>query len=988
MQTLQQAFREQAHKTPYLLALKDSSHNTMTYGRLDKVSDQLAHYLIDHYQLERGAPVAIYLDRCLDYVALALGVLKAGGAFIPMDTTYPASLVEQVIDEAGPTVILTNHYYRQFLPAEAVYWSIDQDWPQTVAHKPARPYDRLCYHPEDTACLVYSSGTTGRPKGVELPQRAIMSSYEWRYTIEDYHPNEKVACHIFFIWEVFRPLLRGATSYIIDDELLHDIPRFLETLAIERIDEILLTPSFLETIFHCTDPHTLQNKFTPNRCWLNGEPVSTGFREKLLEKLPHVNFYNLYSISECHDVAAVNLSSQKFKIDPESRYCSVGSVMPQASYYIVDDLGKPVPSGQSGELHIAGPGVAKGYLNRPDLTQNKFKSGHKNRSGKMLYKTGDLARIDRYGQLEILGRCDFMVKIRGYSIQLTAVDAAIKSLPEVRQCVTNKVVTDNDERLVAFIQPTDAGHQKLQWLINPDSGQSPELAKKLKHSLPHYMVPTTYVLVDELPIDPVLGTVNYQQLPQPPRPASDHELDQQASIKTLWCHYLGLDPDQVDGDTDFFELGGNSLTAIQLIHAVEQHHQIGVTVQELFQNNTLNTFETMTANHSASARESTDDTIDWHNEATIELDTGSANDISTVNGPAGSILLTGATGLLGRFVLNELLTHTNAVIYCLVRAQTPEQGFDRIKHTLSKCGLWHDRHAKRIIAVAGDLTQNQLGLANADYESLSQHTESIIHCGASVNLIYPYRALKPTIVSGTEAIVKLAATNTLKPLHFVSSNGIYPNLTRHFYEQQSIDEHIGHLKNGYSQAKWVAEKMVWQAHAQGVPVTVYRPGNLGPHSESAIFNQQDFNYLMLQASMQTGYLPESFTLEMTPVDWIARAITAIANHEYCQGKAYNMHQPNAITGSQLAKSIRQLTGDNIQACDYPQWRALLPSRSQIGHLLDIHQDELLNPQPTIDQKQFKDMVRELRLSHDLTSAALEQFINLCRSQTQEVTTHD
>jgi thioester reductase-like protein len=350
--------------------------------------------------------------------------------------------------------------------------------------------------------------------------------------------------------------------------------------------------------------------------------------------------------------------------------------------------------------------------------------------------------------------------------------------------------------------------------------------------------------------------------------------------------------------------------------------------------------------------------------------------------------LTGATGYLGRFVLCELLKQTNAVIYCLVRAQTPEAGFERIKQTLINCGLWQDRYANQIIAVAGDLKKTHFGLTDPDYQSLSEHTQKIIHCGASVNLIYPYSAVKPTIVNGTEVILQLASTGTIKSVHYVSSNGIYPNLASYFTENQSIDGLIDHLHNGYSQAKWVAESMIWQAHTQGIPTTVYRPGNLGPHSELALLNQQDFNYLMLQAGMQTAYLPASFTLETTPVDWIAHSIVAISNHDPGQGQAYNMHQPNAISGAQLVEFLRQYTGDNIQSCDYHQWLALLPRQSQIGHLLDLHHDELLNPQPTIDQKQFEAMVSQFQLPHALTADVLEHFINLCQWQNHEVTTYD
>ena len=268
---------------------------------------------------------------------------------------------------------------------------------------------------------------------------------------------------------------------------------------------------------------------------------------------------------------------------------------------------------------------------------------------------------------------------------------------------------------------------------------------------------------------------------------------------------------------------------------------------------------------------------------------------------ASAVLVTGSTGFLGAFLLDEMLrtTGNDTRYYCLVRDRTSgrRRPGNRVLETLKFYGLAGQSEENRIIPVAGDLTQPCLGLKDAEYRELAGKIDLVFHCAASVNYAYPYSAAKSHTVGGTLEVLKFACTATTKPVQYISSNGIFPGGDDAPYlEDNQIEGFLDRMEGGYNQAKWVAERLVWQAASRGLPVCIFRPGNIGHHSATGAVNPNDFLSLIIRACARLGCAPlvPGWSFEMTPVDFVATAITKIAGDASHFGRVYNVVQQDPV----------------------------------------------------------------------------------------------
>ena len=268
---------------------------------------------------------------------------------------------------------------------------------------------------------------------------------------------------------------------------------------------------------------------------------------------------------------------------------------------------------------------------------------------------------------------------------------------------------------------------------------------------------------------------------------------------------------------------------------------------------------------------------------------------------ASAVLVTGATGFLGAFLLDELLRTTgqDTRFYCVVRDRTSGQDrpINRVLGTLKFYGLASQSLEDRIVPVTGDLTQPHLGLAQDEYQRLAEEVDLIFHCAASVNYVYPYATVKPHTVDGTLEVIKFACSAKTKPIQYISSNGIFPGGDDAPYlENDQIDGFVDRMEGGYNQAKWVAERLVWSAMARGLPVCIFRPGNIGHHTSTGVVNPNDFQTMIIKACVRSGWAPlaPDWLFEMTPVDFLAKAITKISDDPAHLGKVYNVVQQNPV----------------------------------------------------------------------------------------------
>jgi amino acid adenylation domain-containing protein/thioester reductase-like protein len=910
-ENLHQLFRRQAAATPDAPAVVDDVHR-LTYRQLDRLTDAMAGYF-QKAGVHFDVPVGIFMETCADYVLPYIAALKAGGAYMPLDPAYPRPLLQKILLEAEPAVVVTKAAYLERLDfahsAEVLCIDRDSTWrlgSYSARRVSAQTLDHLAF-------VAYSSGTTGEPKGIQNPHRGAVHSYLRRYAISDYRVGDRVACNIFFVWEVLRPLLRGATVVVIPDDTIYDPKLMVRFLSAHRITETLMTPSLLEAVLNAIPAERLQSDLAGLRVlWLNGEVVTRTLRDRAVAALPAgTRILNTYSISECHDVATSDL--RRMGADA-SEFCPVGVANPDVVARLFNDRLEPVTDGP-GELLIGGPCLARGYLKKPALTAERFVTI----AGSRYYRTGDMARLLSDGRIEILGRCDDMVKIRGYSINLGAVESALRKLSSVHSCtVITEGAEGRDKRLVAYVVPAAAA----RWSVDAESGACPALREALGATLPAYSIPSVFVTLDAIPLNPVTGKADRKALPAPPRrtsvppdlpvlPEDAGANERRAVMLGIWHRMLGLAPGSMGPDDNFFDYGGHSLLAVELTVAVERVFGPSLPAKTVYSHPTVNGLLAFMADRrpadkprppSLAAEARLEPAII---EQITKTDTGTFPVLPEVR----SVLVTGATGFLGAFLLRQLIDTTPADlrIVCLVRPKNDLAPEARIRTNLQYYGLWGSDIAARVTTIAGDLTRPQLDLDDAQWRHLADTVGMIFHCASLVNYVYPYAVIKPHTVDGTREVLRLATQAHVKPVFYVSTNGIFPTEQgAAFPEGPRIDAYADDLTTGYAQAKWVAEKMIWQAVAQGLPACVLRPGNIGHHSDTGAANPHDFQTMLINACARTRLAPQTddWHFEMTPVDYLSRAIVRLASDPDCFNSAYNAVAADRIPAETIFRQMR------------------------------------------------------------------------------------
>ena len=576
-------------------------------------------------------------------------------------------MVERVLNDARPTAICTTLEHVRKLPAaagemaivceddsaheggdssdkEAEWKALWERYQRNWAEEGEAPGPDVSL--DDLAFVVYSSGTTGQPKGIANPHRAPAVSYEWRFkTLSDYGPGDVVACNVFFVWECLRPLMRGGTVLPVPADDIYDGDRLTSLLERTKVTEILFTPSLLENMLLNVDAADVKGRLkTVKNIFLNGEVVSLALMKKVLGVLPKVRLMNLYSISECHEVAALDLTAPDLDLSHSDKFCPVG--YPSTPCYIVDEECRPLPFGEAGELFVGGDMLARGYLNLPDLTATRFvpdpfveKVSDEGRVP-MMYRTGDRARFLPNGQLEILGRCDFMVKIRGYSVVLGAVETALVDHVRLSSCV---VVADGEEgsedkQLIAYLvrdhkEPAADDTRLADWTIDTRNGSCPEIRRAVDGHLPHYMVPSVYIEVESLPVAAVGAKLDRKALqaqtkdrrammrslqlnyethttaapagaPAPTPggvgsaaslrrlarylrvPKDSPQADVEGAMLMLWESVLVTDETvTIDLESNFQEQGGHSLSAARLVSMTNKCFGVKLSAAKLFREN-------------------------------------------------------------------------------------------------------------------------------------------------------------------------------------------------------------------------------------------------------------------------------------------------------------------------------------------------------------------------------------------------------------------
>ncbi|KAI0477276.1 non-ribosomal peptide synthetase [Xylariaceae sp. FL0804] len=906
-------FRAQAAATPDLTALEDGP-TSLTYAELDRKVEALADRL-RRDGIGRDDLVGVLIGRSADYVVSCLAALRAGGAFLVLELAYPPSLLGDVIEDARPKVVITHTAHAGQVGRDIPLIILDEPSADTdgvaVANGSAKKLPDLPAEDdlERLAFVSYSSGTTGRPKGIANPHRAAVRSYDARFGLSDLRPGDRVACNVFFIWEMLRPLLRGATVVTVPDETSYDPVALVELLRTKHVTETLMTPTLLATVLvrHSQLGTRLQDLRT---VWLNGEVVTTDLARRALKALPNSRLLNCYSASETHEIACGDI---KAMFDESDEVVPVGPPVDPEHTYIIDESDNRVETGISGELLVGGGLLARGYLNLPETTakafiQDPFK---KDAPGALVYRTGDTAKMLPSGLLEITGRVGAMIKIRGYSVQPGAVENAIATHLAVRHCAVVPHGDGLDRQLLAYIVPDREEPGDRPAVVVDEAGFSPAARKALSAHLAHYMIPALWVEMDALPTHDVSGKVDLRRLPSP-GPANggaggaaaavgakkEETRDQKISIEDIaktWAAALSIPYKAVmQQEHDFFDLGGHSLALVDLVTRLTATYGFPVPLARLAGNPTLKGHLEVVLNardgHTAAVQADLPKVLreDSVLPPDVRPSSSSGGKVATRRlRDADTVLLTGTTGFLGAFLLRALIDSTSAHVICLVRFADlsagdalDAAGMARVRNNLLDLGLWTDDMLDRIEVVPANLARRRFGLAPDAFAALAARVQVVIHAAATVNLVYPYAAMQGANVFGTREILRLACLGGAT-VHHISTNGVLPHSAAGWPEDAMlpVDDVPGRLADGYGQTKWVAEQLVVAAGKRGLPARIYRPGTISGHSRTGSCNTYDLLNALVVESLQLGHAPDidRWYAEMTPVDFVADAILALAD---------------------------------------------------------------------------------------------------------------
>ena len=574
--SIQEIFRHQAERLADKVAISEGDRQ-LSYGELNRAANRVASYLVD-----RGVGaetfVGLCMERSIEMIIATLGVLKAGGAYVPLDPTYPTQRLGFMLEDARPNVIICQEHFLEVLPGnKARIKKFEEIWEEASGYEAEEVGVEV-----DAECLayvMYTSGSTGKPKGVSIPHRAVVwlvsSMDEVRVdetTIVAHGSNTAFDAATFEIWNT---LLLGGQVEVVSKQTMID-GAALRGYVEERGIEVLYLTAALFAQVASQEP----GAFSRLGCVLyGGEAVDPRWAREVLKAGGPDRLLHLMGTTETTVFSSWHVVKD---VRADAKRLSMGAAMPNVKYYVLDEEMEPVAMGVGGELYLEGEGEGRRYLNRPDLTAERFiPNPYSEEPGRRMYATGDILRMDERGEIEFVRRKDDQVKIRGYRIELGEIEGEVRKQEGVRESV---VIVDEGEqtgkRLVCYLV------EKQRGMVNKE-----EMRRRLRLSLPEYMVPAIYEVIEEIPLT-ANGKVDKAKLP---RVEAGHRSSQEDLIGPrdnielqliqIWEKILGAR--YIAVTDNFFDLGGHSLSALRLRYEIQTTFKYELSLNSLFQSPTI-----------------------------------------------------------------------------------------------------------------------------------------------------------------------------------------------------------------------------------------------------------------------------------------------------------------------------------------------------------------------------------------------------------------
>lgn len=917
--TLHEIFQEKCEVYKEKIAIecieknnKELIKESITYHELNNRVNQLANYLLEIGMLP-GNRIAIETTRNIQMAINVLAVFKIACVYVPVDMNYPDERIEYILKDCEAKCIVRTDQKNEKLYSKGIKNVFVNKINFNNYNNSNVKIDSL---PERHAAIIYTSGSTGKPKGVILNHRGIINHILTKIKLLGLCENDVLGHNLSFnfvasIWKLFASFFSGGKLIIYTDNFISNPGELFDTVKKEMVTVLEVVPSMLNTFLKVLKeqkPDLQTLKFLI----LTGEEVYPALVKKFFKNY-NTTIINAYGQTECSDDTLHHIIKPGF----DSENIPIGRPSDNTRIYILNDYQKIVPIGTVGELYIAGDCVADGYLNQKELTEKKFiKIPGINE--KILFKTGDLGKWLEDGTVVFAGRRDRQIKIRGFRIEIGEIEGVFATHPEIKDIsVVDKETEDGDKILRAFYSSLTG---------NKIDG----IKTYLESRLPMYMIPVSIIYMNDLPLNNN-GKIDRERLRetsvtiQETKKIKQPRTENEKIITRILKEVLGVKTISIDDD--FFEIGGNSLTAVQVVSKLQLNYEI--EINDIFECRTITAV-------AAKINRKDNQLKDQFEKIKKFLATEYKLDVIRNNLPFDkyysknekylskkltkrkiyeNILITGCTGYLGCYLLHELLYASQAKIFLLIRGEDYQGAQNKIKNKY----LFYfnddlfELFQERIIVIRGDISQCNFGLDEIEYLRICNEVDCIINSAANVKHYGNYNELFDINVKGTNNLIEFALKGNQKDFHHISTvlvgSGIVENKNQIMFTEDELDVKQK-ITNYYAKTKFEAEKIVYNARKNGINTNIYRIGNVVFNSENGHF-QENINengfYSIVKSFVSLGIMPgvEEGTIDFSFVDYVSKGIIALIDKEELNNEVFHVYNPNLASFNEISCILNQ-----------------------------------------------------------------------------------
>lgn len=893
IERLEQRFIDSAERPALSIAGTSLSYRQL-HAHSRAIAQRLQPLLEQH---DKPLVVGICLPKCSALYAGILAILGSGAVYLPLEPSHPLQRQQYILSNAGAVLLLHDgqHPLASEMPSLDIsaidIEHVDVDQP-LMRQRPDL----------DAPCMaLYTSGTTGHPKGVLLSQANLAHFTAWYADYVQLTEQSRVLqfSSLSFdssLIDIFPTLLQGAELIVPNDDQRRDPLQLVELIRHQQLSHAFLPPALLSIL-------PLDQLQVLNHVMTGGDVCEPCVIEQLTRQ---GNLYNLYGPTE----ATVLITARQLRVDDSNR--TLGAPIANSQVLILDEDFQPVPEQTVGELYIIGPGVCLGYLNNPQQTAERYLNlSLPNGESLRAYRTGDMAKWTGAG-IELCGRRDNQVKIRGFRVEPEEIERCLRDSQLYRQVA---VVIDSQRRILAF-------------LAQPQENQTGAAREALKaHAtrfLPDYMQPTAWTELTSMPFASN-GKVDRKALLELPVSMTENPSRRlpanadEALLLEIWAELLELPASDISTDESFFNLGGHSILLSRMLLRLREEFGRSISINRFIELPTVTKLATLVRGSGTEEVLSEQAMADAFRELDVQpLPVSRMGDVHKV-------IVTGANSFVGVHIVEALLAWGASEVACLVRDGDGQSAAERFAHALRENRLEH-LDLNRVRVYAADITRPSLGLAVEVYEHLDREFGALVHNAANVNHVLDYESLARDNVEPIFECLRLCEGRSKKIFNFVSTLSASSTISDdgRVLELPAAQTPPIYIKNGYNLSKWVGERILERARERGVRVNVYRPGNISFNSLTGVCQpHKNRLMLMLKGSIQLGQVPEfALNFDLMPVDFLARFIAFHASRYSAEKAVFNLHNPEPLSWDDYVSSFRE-AGREFSMVSVADWQQQL-----------------------------------------------------------------